>query len=104
MQWLTISALCDGQFAHILQAALGVAVLAAIGAAAVLAAIGAAAALVMALAARVFPALLGTTTHDDDHDPLPRVRAWCDDRLTDPLLRAELLAVLDDVAAAEGGT
>jgi hypothetical protein len=87
----SMSALCgDGLFGDVLQAALGIAVFGATSAVALL---------VIVLAARVRPSLLGTTIHNDDHDALRQVRSWCDDRLTDPLLRAELLAVLDEQLA-----
>ena len=60
---------------------------------AVFAAMCAAVLLIAMLAARVSPRLLFGSHGDGDR--LGQVRVWCDDRLTDPLLRAELLAVLD---------
>jgi hypothetical protein len=65
----------------------------AVGGIAVFAAMCAAALLIALLAARVSPRLLFGSRGDGDR--LGQVRVWCDDRLADPLLRAELLAVLD---------
>jgi hypothetical protein len=61
---------------------------------AALAAICLAALAILAIAAKVVPTLLFGPPGDDGRI-LYEVQVWCEDRLTDPLLRAELLGVLD---------